>query len=64
MSTAPLSCAEARDLACDLIDGELILDQTRRLEEHIETCPTCPNLYRSLVAVTKAMREHEATQLE
>lgn len=64
MNTEPLSCAEARDLACDLIDGELTPYQTRRLEEHIETCPTCPNLYRSLVAVTKALREREATQLE
>lgn len=64
MSADPLSCVEARDLACDLIDGELTPDQTRRLEEHIETCPTCPNLYRSLVAVTKALRQREAMQSE
>ena len=39
-------------------------DEIRRLEAHIETCPTCPNLYRSLVAVTKALRRREATQSE
>lgn len=64
MSTQPLSCAEARDLACDLIDGELTLEQTLRLEEHIATCQTCPNLYRSLVALTKALRQSEAAQSE
>ncbi len=64
MSTQPLSCAEARDLACDLIDGELTLEQTRRLEEHIATCETCPNLYRSLVALTKALRQSQAAQSE
>ncbi len=62
--TAELSCAEARDMACDLIDGELPPDEIRRLEAHIETCPTCPNLYLSLVAVTKALRRREATQSE
>jgi anti-sigma factor RsiW len=58
--TTELSCSEARDLACDLIDGELAPDQTRRLEAHIETCPTCPGLYRALVAVTNALRQREA----
>lgn len=62
MSTPPLSCAEARDLACDLIDGELTPDQVQRLEAHIETCTTCPNLYRSLVALTRALRQGEAAQ--
>jgi len=62
--TAELSCAEARDLTCDLIDGELTPDQTRRLEEHIETGQTCPNLYRSLVVVTKSLRQREGMQSE
>ena len=64
MRTVPLSCAEARDLACDSIDGELTPEQTRRLEEHIETCLTCPGLYRSLVALTKALRESESAHSE
>ena len=46
-----LSCAEARDLASDLLDGELSADLARRVHEHVANCPTCPSLYRALVAV-------------
>jgi predicted anti-sigma-YlaC factor YlaD len=47
----PLSCAEARDLASHLLDGELTPETARRVEEHVARCPTCPGLYRALVTV-------------
>ncbi|HVC75161.1 MAG TPA: zf-HC2 domain-containing protein, partial [Candidatus Micrarchaeaceae archaeon] len=46
-----LSCAEARDLASDLLDGELGPDLERAVDEHVTGCPTCPSLYRALLAV-------------
>ncbi len=47
-----LTCGEARDMASDLIDGELNPKEAARLQAHVESCPTCPRLYRALVAVT------------
>jgi RNA polymerase sigma-70 factor, ECF subfamily len=47
-----LTCGEARDMASDLIDGELRPEDAARLQDHIESCPTCPRLYRAMVAVT------------
>ncbi len=51
-----LTCGEARDMACDLIDGELNCEDAARLQAHIESCPTCARLYRALVAVTAELR--------
>jgi len=51
-----LSCAEARDLASDLLDGELSPEQVRDVEEHVSTCPTCPALYRAMVAVHRELQ--------
>jgi RNA polymerase sigma-70 factor, ECF subfamily len=63
---AALTCAEARDLASDLLDGELTADLARQVEEHVAGCPTCPNLYRALVAVyrelTKLKQASEAAE--
>ena len=44
-----LSCALARSMVSDYIDGELPADHARSLEQHLETCPFCPPLYASLV---------------
>ena len=52
-----LSCAEARDLASELIDGELGPADTAAVQAHVAGCPTCPNLYRALVAVTGALNK-------
>ena len=52
-----LSCAEARDLASDLIDGELGLEETAAAQTHVAGCLTCTNLYRALLAVTRALRK-------
>ncbi len=46
-----LSCAEARDLASDLLDGSLDQGEVAVVEEHVAGCATCPNLYRAMVAV-------------
>ncbi len=46
-----LGCAEARDLASDLIDGELSADLAAAVEHHVANCPTCPALYRAMVTV-------------
>ncbi len=46
-----LSCAEARDLASDLIDGSLDQWAVTAVEAHVAGCATCPNLYLALVAV-------------
>jgi RNA polymerase sigma-70 factor (ECF subfamily) len=47
-----VTCGEAKHMASDLIDGELRPEDAARLQAHIESCPTCPRLYRALVAVT------------
>jgi anti-sigma factor RsiW len=46
-----LDCAEARELASELMDGELSADQAAAVEQHVATCPTCPALYRAMVSV-------------
>ncbi len=51
-----LSCAEARDLASDLLDGELSAELARAVDEHVGGCPTCPALYRALLAVHRELQ--------
>jgi RNA polymerase sigma-70 factor (ECF subfamily) len=47
----PLRCWRARRHISSYLDGELD-DRTRSaVEAHLETCPTCPPLYASLVGV-------------
>jgi RNA polymerase sigma-70 factor, ECF subfamily len=47
----PLHCWRARRHVSAYLDGELD-DATRRsVEDHLESCPTCPPLYASLVGV-------------
>jgi RNA polymerase sigma-70 factor (ECF subfamily) len=51
----PLRCWDARRLVSDYLDGELEPTARRALERHLETCPTCPPLYTSLVGVRDAL---------
>lgn len=47
----PLRCWEARRLVSDYLDDELQAEGRTLVERHLETCPTCPPLYASLVGV-------------
>ena len=49
--TQPLRCWRARRHVSAYLDGELDLPTTHAVEAHLETCPTCPPLYASLVGV-------------
>ncbi|MEZ5101878.1 MAG: sigma-70 family RNA polymerase sigma factor [Thermoleophilia bacterium] len=51
----PLSCWEARARVGEYLDDELALSERTRLERHLETCPTCPGLYTSLVGVRASL---------
>ena len=44
-----MRCWDARQLVSDYLDDELPAEQRRVVESHLETCPTCPPLYASLV---------------
>jgi anti-sigma factor RsiW len=50
-----LSCERARDLAAELLDGDLPVGLRRQVEEHVATCPTCPELYRAMLAVHREL---------
>lgn len=54
-----LSCAEARALVSDYIDGELAAPAARDLEAHLETCAYCPPLYASLITSLAALKATE-----
>jgi RNA polymerase sigma-70 factor (ECF subfamily) len=55
-----LSCAQARSLVSDYIDGELGASTARDLEQHLVGCPSCPPLYASLVATLADLKAVEA----
>lgn len=48
----PLRCWDARAQVSDYLDGELPAEDAAKVEQHLETCPTCPPLYAALVGVT------------
>lgn len=47
----PLRCWEARGRVSGYLDGELEPGERAIVERHLESCPTCPPLYASLVGV-------------
>jgi RNA polymerase sigma-70 factor, ECF subfamily len=47
----PLRCWRARRHVSGYLDGELDETTKAAVEAHLETCPTCPPLYASLVGV-------------
>ena len=51
----PMRCWDARSQVSDYLDGLLDAAGARRVEAHLEACPTCPPLYASLVAATGAL---------
>lgn len=53
----PLRCWEARRYIGAYLDGELETATARRVERHLEACPTCPPLFAALVGTTHALRD-------
>jgi RNA polymerase sigma-70 factor (ECF subfamily) len=51
----PMRCWDARQMVSDYLDDDLPAEQRRLVEAHLETCPTCPPLYASLVHATDAL---------
>ncbi len=51
-----LTCAQARDRASDLLDGELSPGLAEELARHVAICPTCPALYRALIQLHRELR--------
>jgi RNA polymerase sigma-70 factor (ECF subfamily) len=51
----PLRCWEARRRVSDYLDDDLPAEERNLLERHLETCPTCPPLYASLVGVRERL---------
>lgn len=52
----PLGCWEARAKVSDYLDDDLPQSDRKLLEAHLDTCPTCPPLYASLVGATEALK--------
>lgn len=51
----PLRCWDARSKVSDYLDDDLPDRDRRLLEAHLDTCPTCPPLYASLVGTREAL---------
>lgn len=51
----PLRCWKARRHVSDYLDGELDEITREAVEDHLESCPTCPPLYAALVGVRASM---------
>ena len=51
----PLRCWEARGKVSDYMDDDLPAPDRALVERHLETCPTCPPLYASLVGTRAAL---------
>jgi RNA polymerase sigma-70 factor, ECF subfamily len=47
----PLRCWDARSRVSDYLDGDVDAATASLLEQHLQTCPTCPPLVASLVGV-------------
>jgi predicted anti-sigma-YlaC factor YlaD len=51
-----LTCGEARLMASDLLDERLNERERSDLLDHIRTCTSCPQLYRSMAAIHQHLR--------
>ena len=43
-------------MVSDYIDGDLPADLAQALEQHLQTCPSCPPLYASLLATLAELK--------
>ncbi|GAC1581610.1 MAG: hypothetical protein NVS3B24_18450 [Candidatus Dormibacteria bacterium] len=46
-----LTCGEARNLASEMLDGELSAADEAAVKDHVASCQTCPGLYKAMVEV-------------
>ena len=46
-----LTCGQARDLASEMLDGDLSAEDEAAVKDHVAGCQTCPGLYRAMVEV-------------
>ncbi|MEW5989898.1 MAG: sigma-70 family RNA polymerase sigma factor [Chloroflexota bacterium] len=53
----PLRCWRARRHVSAYLDGELDAPTAAKVERHLESCPTCPPLYASLVGIRASLGE-------
>jgi RNA polymerase sigma-70 factor (ECF subfamily) len=57
LAGVPLGCWEARSKVSDYLDDELAPKQRALVEGHLDSCPTCPPLYASLVGARTALHD-------
>ncbi|MGH9268495.1 MAG: anti-sigma factor family protein [Acidimicrobiales bacterium] len=51
-----LTCAEARELIFDYLDGELDTSTARAVERHRDRCQNCPPLVSAIMAMLGRLR--------
>jgi RNA polymerase sigma-70 factor (ECF subfamily) len=51
----PMNCWDARQHISDYVNGDLEAATARTVERHLESCPTCPPLYASIVGVNESL---------
>ncbi len=56
-----LPCQLARALVSDYINGELDQELAQMLEQHLQTCASCPPLYAGLIALRRRLHELSRT---
>ena len=54
----PMRCWDARSRVSDYLDGDVEPQTASMLEQHLESCPTCPPLVAALVGVTGGLSRH------
>ncbi|GAC1427244.1 MAG: hypothetical protein PVS3B3_35150 [Ktedonobacteraceae bacterium] len=52
-----LTCQQARAYVSDYINGVLDQELAYALEEHLQTCASCPPLYAGLIALRRRLHE-------
>ncbi|MHB8613032.1 MAG: hypothetical protein ACYDAL_11465 [Candidatus Dormibacteraceae bacterium] len=55
-----LTCAEARDMASNMLDHDLAPHLEAAVKEHVRTCATCPGLFRAMVGLHDYLNGLEA----
>ena len=65
MSRPNLTCREVVELITDYLEDALPSDDRRRVEEHLEACPDCPNYVeqmRETIRLTGMLTEEQIPQ--